>query len=40
MKTQHTKHITYQSGYHFVWCPKYRKSILIGKIAVFVEQEI
>jgi putative transposase len=25
---------------NFVWCPKYRKRILTGKIAAFVEQEI
>ncbi len=40
MEEQHTKHVTYKIGYHFVWCPKYRKSILTGKIAVFVESEI
>ena len=40
MKEQHTKHVTYKIGYHFVWCPKYRKSILAGKLAVFVESEI
>jgi len=40
MEEQHTKHFTYKIGYHFVWCPKYRKSILTGKIAVFVESEI
>lgn len=40
MDAQHTKHVTYELAYHFVWCPKYRKRILIGKIAVFVEQEI
>ena len=38
--TQHTKHVTYKLAYHFVWCPKYRKRILTGKIAAFVEQEI
>ncbi len=40
MDAQHTKHVTYKLAYHFVWCPKYRKRILIGQIAVFVEQEI
>ena len=40
MDAQHTKHVTYKLAYHFVWCPKYRKRILIGKIAVFVEREI
>ena len=37
---QHTKHVTYKLAYHFVWCPKYRKKILVGKLATFVEQEI
>jgi putative transposase len=40
MDVQHTKHVTYKLGYHFVWCPNYRKKILVGKIATFVEQEI
>ena len=40
MDAQHTKHVTYKLGYHFVWCPKYRKKILVGKIATFIEQEI
>ncbi len=40
MEEQHTKHVTYKIGYHFVWCPKYRKSILTGEVALFVESEI
>ncbi len=40
MDVQHTKHVTYKLAYHFVWCPKYRKKILVGKLATFVEQEI
>ena len=40
MDTQHTKHVTYKLAYHFVWCPTYRKKILVGKLALFVEQEI
>ena len=40
MDAQHPKHVTYKLGYHFVWCPKYRKKILVGKIATFIEQEI
>ena len=40
MDAQHTKHVKYKLGYHFVWCPKYRKKILVGKIATFIEQEI
>ncbi len=40
MEAQHTKHVTYKLAYHFVWCPKYRKRILTGKIATFVEEEL
>jgi putative transposase len=40
MDAQHTKHVTYKLAYHFVWCPTYRKKILVGKIATFLEQEI
>ncbi len=36
----HTKHVTYKLASHFVWCPKYRKKILVGKFAAFVEQEL
>ena len=40
MEEQHTKHVTYNIAYHFVWCPKYRKQMLTGEIAQFVESEI
>ena len=40
MDAQHTKHVTYKLAYHFVWCPKYRKKILVGKLTTFLEQEI
>jgi putative transposase len=40
MDVQHTKHVTYKLGYHFVWCSKYRKKVLVGELATFVEQEI
>ena len=40
MEEQHTKHVTYKIAFHFVWCPKYRKQVLIGDVAQFVEAEI
>jgi len=40
MDAQHTTHVTYKLAYHFVWCPTYRKKILVGKLAAFLEQEI
>ena len=33
MDAQHTTLVTDKVAYHFVWCPKYRKKILVGKIA-------
>ena len=40
MEEQHTKHVTYKIAYHFVWYPKYRKAVLVGEVAHFVESEI
>jgi len=40
METQHTKHVTYKLAYHFVWCPRIPEKDLVGKLALFVEQEI
>lgn len=40
MREQHTKHVTYKIAYQFVWCPKYRKQILTGDVAQFVQSEI
>lgn len=32
MSTNRTRHATYSINYHFVWCPKYRRAVLTGKI--------
>ncbi len=40
MDVQHTKHVTYKLAYYFVWCPKYQKKLLVGKLATFIEQAI
>jgi putative transposase len=40
MDAQHTKHVTYKLAYPFAWCPTYRKKILVGKLATFLEREI
>ena len=32
MSLRSTSHAVYESKYHLVWCPKYRKRILIGPI--------
>ena len=34
------RNCVYQTAYHVVWCPKYRKAIINGPIAAFVESQI
>jgi putative transposase len=29
---QSSKHAIYNIGYHLIWCPKYRRKVLIGSI--------
>jgi len=33
MKTRKTRYSVYNLNYHLVWIPKYRKPLLVGKIA-------
>jgi len=35
-KTSRTS--VYNIGYHLIWCPKYRRSVLIGDIAIRLEE--
>jgi len=35
-----TSSAVFNINYHFVWCPKYRKSILKGKIKEFLKDQI
>ena len=30
--TKRTRHATYNINYHLVWCPKYRRSVLVGEV--------
>jgi putative transposase len=32
--------IVYNINYHIVWCPKFRKPILVGKVKEFVEEQL
>jgi len=32
MNTKRTRHAVYQISYHLVWCPKFRRPVLSGKI--------
>ena len=33
MKFKSNKNITYSCKYHIVWCPKYRRKVLVGLVA-------
>jgi putative transposase len=33
-----TRHIVYSSKYHVVWCPKYRRRVLVGAVAKRLER--
>lgn len=33
MKTTSSSHAVFSLGYHIIWCPKYRHSVLIGAVA-------
>ncbi|WP_211258003.1 transposase, partial [Hydrogenibacillus schlegelii] len=28
-----SKTVGYNIGYHFIWCPKYRRKVLVGEVA-------
>lgn len=30
---KHSHTVVYNIGYHFIWCPKYRRKVLVGEIA-------
>ncbi len=40
MRTKKTRHTIYNINYHLVWCPKYRKKILVGAVKDLVEKTI
>jgi putative transposase len=33
-----SSHATYNCGYHFIWCPKYRKKVLIDGVDVRLKE--
>lgn len=37
IKTINSRNCIYQTAYHVVWCPKYRKPVLTGDIPVVLE---
>lgn len=38
MESKRTRHTVYQIAYHFVFIPKYRRPVLVGKVAARLEQ--
>ena len=40
MTIKRTRHAVYNINYHLVWCPKYRKKVLLGNVKEIVEQVI
>lgn len=40
MQPKSTSNATYQANYHLVWCPKYRRQILTGPVAVRLSELI
>lgn len=37
---QHKNRVIYNIGYHIIWVPKYRKSILVGDFKVIIENAL
>tara|TARA_Y100000031_G_C7949590_1_gene260901 strand:+ start:91 stop:534 length:444 start_codon:yes stop_codon:yes gene_type:complete len=40
IKWKKLSHVVYQTGYHIVWCPKYRFKILTGEVGEFVDKTV
>ena len=38
MSLKSTSHAVYEAKYHLVWCPKYRKKVLVGEVRERVKQ--
>lgn len=34
------RHVVYSCKYHVVWCPKYRRPVLVDKVEVYLKQII
>lgn len=33
-----TRHSTYKTAYHIVWCPKYRNAVLVGSVEIHLKK--
>jgi putative transposase len=40
MKSKRTRHAAYNINYHFVWIPKFRRKILVDRLAVRLDELI
>jgi putative transposase len=40
MRFNHSNNCIYNIGYHIIWCPKYRKSILVGEFKIIIENAL
>lgn len=40
METKRTRHATYDIAYHLVWCPKFRRPVLVDVVAKRLEELI
>ena len=40
VEIKRNRNCVYQIAYHVVWCPKYRKAVLIGEIAEALSRQI
>lgn len=40
MKSKRTRHAAYNINYHFVWVPKFRRKILVDRLAVRLDELI
>jgi putative transposase len=40
MDSKRTRHSSYNINYHFVWCPKFRRKILVDRLATRLEELI
>lgn len=36
MRTKRTRHAVYEINYHLVWCPKFRRPVLAGKVGEYL----
>ncbi|RLG58663.1 MAG: hypothetical protein DRN88_00095 [Candidatus Hydrothermarchaeota archaeon] len=38
MEVEKSRSAVYHTNYHIVFCPKYRKKVLVGEVAEYLEE--